>query len=121
MVGKTGSADGFNADPNIHIPLPDELQQVQSALRAVGMSGLADEVELKLNRAAEAATPKAKEIFWQSISEMTLEEMEHQQIERALRYQLAGERLEASARTHAIHHAGTPPRERHASRAGARL
>ena len=40
------------------------------------MSGLADEVELKLNRAAEAATPKAKEMFWQSISEMTLEDVQ---------------------------------------------
>jgi len=76
VVGQTGRADGFNADPNIHIPLPDELQQVQSALRAVGMSGLADEVELKLNRAAEVATPKAKEMFWQSISEMTLEDVQ---------------------------------------------
>lgn len=35
-------------------------------------------------------------------------------IERALRFQLAGERLEPSDRTHAIHHPGTPPREAHA-------
>ena len=76
VVEQTGRTDGFDADPNIHIPLPKQLQQVQSALRAVGMSGLADEVELKLNRAAEAATPKAKEIFWQSISEMTLEDVQ---------------------------------------------
>ena len=41
VVAQTGRPDGFNADPNIHIPLPDELQQVQSALQAVGMSGLA--------------------------------------------------------------------------------
>jgi hypothetical protein len=75
VVEQTGHPDGFNADPKIHIPLPKQLQQAQSALKAVGMSGLADEVELKLNRAAEAATPKAKEIFWQSISEMTLEDV----------------------------------------------
>jgi hypothetical protein len=41
VVEQTGRTDGFDADPNIHIPLPKQLQQVQSALRAVGMSGLA--------------------------------------------------------------------------------
>lgn len=76
VVGNIGTADGFNADPAIHIPLPEELQQVQSALRAAGMAELADDVELKLNRAAEAATPKAKELFSQSISEMTLEDVQ---------------------------------------------
>ena len=76
VVGKIGTADGFNADPAIHIPLPEQLQQVQSALRAVGMAELADDLELKLNRAAEAATPKAKELFAQSISEMTLEDVQ---------------------------------------------
>ncbi|MGF1641467.1 MAG: DUF4197 domain-containing protein [Rhodospirillales bacterium] len=76
VVGQLGTADGFNADPDVHIPLPRELQGVQAALGKVGMSGLADEVELKLNRAAEAATPKAKEMFRQSISAMTLEDVQ---------------------------------------------
>jgi hypothetical protein len=58
-----GLADGFNADPDIHIPLPDSLQTAQTWLRKVGLSSLADEVELKLNRAAEAAVPKTKELI----------------------------------------------------------
>jgi len=74
VVGQLGQADGFNGDPTIHIPLPPTLQKVQSTLRAVGMSELADDVELKLNRAAEAATPKAKALFADAISEMTLED-----------------------------------------------
>lgn len=74
VVGQLGQADGFNADPDIHIPLPGSLQRVQTALQAVGMSDLADDLELRLNRAAEAATPQAKQLFWDAISEMTLED-----------------------------------------------
>ncbi len=76
VVGQLGQTDGFNADPDIHIPLPDTLQRVQTALQAVGMSDLADDLELRLNRAAEAATPQAKKLFWDAISEMTLEDAE---------------------------------------------
>lgn len=74
VVGQIGRSDGFNGDPDIHIPLPPELQKVQGVLRKFGLSGMADEVELKLNRAAEAATPKAKELVWKTIDGMTLED-----------------------------------------------
>ena len=53
VVGQLGTMDGFNADPAIHIPLPDSLKNVKSALSAVGMSSLMDDLELKLTRAAE--------------------------------------------------------------------
>jgi len=74
VAGQLGAVDGFNADPNIHIPLPKELQSVQSTLRRFGLSGLADEVELKLNRGAEAAMPQAKDLVVKAISAMTLED-----------------------------------------------
>ena len=74
VVETIGTTDGFNKSPDIHIPLPENLRMVQSALNGIGMGDLGDELELKLNRAAEAATPKAKEIFWQSISSMSLED-----------------------------------------------
>ncbi len=74
VVGTLGKADGFNADPQIHIPLPDSLKTVQSALQAVGMGQLGQDLELKLNRAAEAATPKAQKLFVDAISEMTLDD-----------------------------------------------
>lgn len=76
VVGQVGALDGYNADPEIHIPLPGTLQKVQSVLKRVGMSGLADDLELRLNRAAEAAAPEAKQLFWQAIGEMTLEDVE---------------------------------------------
>ncbi len=76
VVGQVGARDGYNADPTIHIPLPGVLKDVQSALRRFGMAGLANDLELRLNRAAEAAAPAAKELFWQAIGGMTLEDVE---------------------------------------------
>lgn len=75
VVSQLGQTDGFNADPKIHIPLPSELQKVKSVLDKVGMGHLADDLELKLNRAAEAATPKAKALFIQAIQEMSFNDV----------------------------------------------
>ena len=76
VVEQLGQPDGFLSNPEIHIPLPDSLNKVQSALNKAGASGMLDELELKLNRAAESATPKAKDMFWQAISEMTLDDVQ---------------------------------------------
>lgn len=75
-VAKTGARDGFNGDPAIHIPLPGTLRRVQKTLRTVGMSGLADDLELRLNRAAEAAMQPTKAIFWKAVGEMTLDDVQ---------------------------------------------
>lgn len=76
VVSQVGTEDGFNGDPEIHIPLPGALQDVQSVLRKVGMADLADDLELKLNRAAEVAAPEAKALFIQAIGEMTLDDVQ---------------------------------------------
>lgn len=75
VVGQLGQVDGFNADPVVHIPLPDGLDSVQSALQKIGKSSMLDDLELRLNRAAETATPRAKELFWEAIEEMTLDDV----------------------------------------------
>lgn len=75
VVGRLGAVDGFNTDPLVHIPLPDSLKKVQSTLSAVGMSAMMDDLELRLNRAAEVATPEAKRLFLESIQDMTLEDV----------------------------------------------
>jgi len=74
VVDQLGTDGGFLNDPAVHIPLPPGLEDVQPMLKMAGMSGLADEVELKLNRGAETATPKAKAIFLDAIERMTLED-----------------------------------------------
>ncbi len=75
VVSQLGVTDGFYNDPSIHIPLPDELKTVQSILNEIGMSYMVDDLELKLNRAAEAATPLASDLFLQAISEMTFDDV----------------------------------------------
>lgn len=75
VVSQLGKPDGFNADPAIHIPLPKSFKTIQSTLKPLGMAYLLDDLELKLNRAAEQATPKAKELFWTSIEQMTLDDV----------------------------------------------
>jgi len=74
VVKQVGAVDGYNLDPAIHIPLPGPLKTVQSVLKSVGMSYLADDLELRMNRAAEAAAPEAKALFWQAIGEMTFDD-----------------------------------------------
>ena len=75
VVNQLGKTDGFNADPAVHIPLPKELQTVKKLLKRVGMSNLVNDVELKMNRAAEAATPKAKKLFFDAIASMTFDDV----------------------------------------------
>lgn len=72
VVHQIGVIDGFNLDPQIHIPLPKTLKKVKGVLSSVGMGALTDDLELRLNRAAEAATPKAKQLFINAISQMTI-------------------------------------------------
>jgi hypothetical protein len=74
VVSQLGKTDGFNADPAIHIPLPENFKVVKNTLDKIGMSSMLDDLELKLNRAAEAATPKAKALFLESIKEMTIDD-----------------------------------------------
>lgn len=75
VVGRLGQADGFNGDPAIHIPLPGTLDRVQSVLTRIGMDDTLDDLELRLNRAAELATPIAKDLFVQAIKDMTIDDV----------------------------------------------
>lgn len=75
VINRLGQADGFNGDASVHIPLPDELVTVKKWLGKIGMSGLVDDLEVKLNRAAEAATPRAKALFLKSITEMSFNDV----------------------------------------------
>ncbi|VAX11020.1 hypothetical protein MNBD_GAMMA26-1840 [hydrothermal vent metagenome] len=73
-IDSLGKEDGFLADPQVRIPLPDHLKKVSSGLRALGQNKYADEFELTMNRAAEAAVPEAKKLFMDAISNMTIED-----------------------------------------------
>lgn len=74
VTGLLGKTNGYNNDPDIHIPLPQSLKTAQSALKMAGLSGMADDLELKMNRAAEAAAPQARQIFTSALEKMTLDD-----------------------------------------------
>jgi len=74
VVSQLGTQDGFNTDMAVHIPLPGNLSMVKSLLDKAGLGAYTDDVELKLNRAAEAAAPKAKALFLDAISQMSFDD-----------------------------------------------
>jgi len=67
-----GVKDGFLLNNLIHIPLPKTLQDMQSSLSKIGLSGPLDTLETQLNRGAEAAAPVARNIFVDAISSMSI-------------------------------------------------
>ncbi len=75
VVQQLGATNGFNLDPRVHIPLPSSLAKVQGVLETAGLSFMLDDLETRLNRAAEIATPHAKELFMNSISEMSFDDV----------------------------------------------
>jgi hypothetical protein len=74
VVEQVGRSDGYLGDPAIHIPLPDTLRTVHETLDKFGFGSLTQNVETRINRAAEKAAPEAKEVFWQSIQAMRLDD-----------------------------------------------
>jgi hypothetical protein len=70
-VAKTGKPDGFLKNPAIKILLPPKLQTAGKGLRMIGMGPQLDELEVGMNRAAEQATPLAKQIFLNALLKMT--------------------------------------------------
>lgn len=75
VVNRLGQDGGFLNDPAIHIPLPGKLNKVKSTLDKVGMGDALDDLENRMNRAAEVATPKAKALFITAIKDMTLDDV----------------------------------------------
>lgn len=74
VVKQLGSTGGFANDPAVRISLPGVLQRADKALEAMGMGYLADDLETRMNTAAEQAAPKAKKIFVDAIKKMTMED-----------------------------------------------
>jgi hypothetical protein len=73
-VSKLGRTDGFFANPQVKIPLPESLTRAEKLMRRFGMGKYADELVLTLNRAAEAAVPEARQLFIDSVRRMTVQD-----------------------------------------------
>jgi hypothetical protein len=74
VVERLGAPGGFELDPELHIPLPESLRTVRSWMDRVGMAGPIDDLEVRLNRAAETATPRARALFVEAIRSMSFED-----------------------------------------------
>ena len=75
VIAQVGRTDGFNGDLSIHIPLPEELEKGRSLASRFGLERYFDEIEVKLNRAAEKAAPRAEQLFREAIQHMSLSDV----------------------------------------------
>ena len=64
--------NGFYNNSLVKIPVPQELQKVEKALRAAGLGSLADEGVKAMNNAASLAVKEATPIFVDAIKNMTI-------------------------------------------------
>ncbi len=74
VAGQLGRTDGYFKDPEIRIPLPGRWREAQTQLSKIGASGPLDDLELRMNRAAEAAVPQARDLVIGAVREMTIED-----------------------------------------------
>ena len=74
-VNQLGRTDGFWANPQVRIPLPEELHRVEKILRRYGLERYVEEFAESLNRAAEVAVPVAKPVLLAAIHDMSLNDV----------------------------------------------
>jgi len=71
-VSQLSAKDGFFGNKEVKIPLPDTLKKAEKTMRMFGMGKQADELVLRMNRAAEAAVPEAKVLLVDAVKKMTV-------------------------------------------------
>lgn len=76
-VALIGKPDGFLKNDAIKIVLPPRLETIGRGLRMAGMGSKVDELEIGMNRAAEQATPQAKQIFLAALRKMSFDDARH--------------------------------------------
>lgn len=70
VVSALGSEGGFYRSL-FHIPLPEKLREAQQIASRFGLEKPFDDLEREMNRAAEAATPRARALFVSAVRQMT--------------------------------------------------
>lgn len=74
VASQIGVTDGYWADPKIRIPLPGRLGEAQRELSKVGLSAPLDDLQLRMNRAAEDAVPAGKRIVIDAVRSITIQD-----------------------------------------------
>ena len=62
VTGRLGQEGGFFNDQAVRIPLPGRLGELQTELAKVNLSGPLDDLQTRMNAAASASMPKAREL-----------------------------------------------------------
>lgn len=73
-VSRLGTSGGFLDNPKVHIPLPDGLKQAEKAMKFMGKGDQFKELEVSINRAAEAAMPEAKTLLINAVKGMSVQD-----------------------------------------------
>jgi len=73
-VKKVAKDNGYYGNKSIRIPLPENIQLFARVLKKAGLAREVDAFKLSMNRAAEKAAPKAKDIFVAAIKQMTIQD-----------------------------------------------
>lgn len=71
-VGLLGRPGGFLDNPQVRIPLPGFIADAAKLLKALGQGRQIEELEVAMNRAAEAAVPLAKDLLLNAVRGMTI-------------------------------------------------
>jgi len=73
-IQQLATENGFFGNDRIRISLPESLHKVEGMMRRFGMGQQADELILRMNRAAEAAMPEARALFVAAIRQMSIKD-----------------------------------------------
>jgi len=73
-VERLGVENGFFGNDRVKIPLPPSLRRMEAVMRSIGMDRHADELVLRMNRAAEAAVPEARSLLVDAAKRMSVQD-----------------------------------------------
>jgi hypothetical protein len=73
-VARLGVENGFFGNDRVKIPLPPPLRKMEAVMRSIGMDRHADELVLRMNRAAEAAVPEARTLLVEAVKKMSVQD-----------------------------------------------
>jgi hypothetical protein len=73
-IAGLGHDGGYLTNLNVKIPMPEKLQTVEKAVRAMKQDKLADDFVTTMNHAAEQAVPEAGSVFADALKQMSIED-----------------------------------------------
>jgi uncharacterized protein DUF4197 len=73
-VRRLGREDGFLLNQKVHIALPENVSRAATTLRRFGMARYPDELEITMNRAAEAAVPELRALLLDAVARINFDD-----------------------------------------------